>query len=432
MQDTVLTEHDRDRAMSNAILAQCAGTLTNLLFKNGFMLAYLSAQNVASNWILILLTIPDMLVFMVTIPSAYQSDRMGRKKMGLAGLSGTVAGFALISISSLLPAVAVMPVFVIGAICFGAGNAAFMSSWFALLSPIIPENLRGRFFGRLRTSWQAVAIVFSFAVAAALNACPGLVTFRMLLLLITMMAALRMLFYARIPEVEKPSVDATGLMGAMGEVMRVPGYMPFCAYVFLITLFTGACPWLFGLLQKDSLGFTGDKLVLMGNLLAIGTLTGFTFAGRLVDRFGTKPVFLVNHFAYAVILFLFPLRACFHLSTAVTVGGLCFLFGICTAAGSIAVSTEMLGIIPARNKALSTAFVSTLVAAGASMSGILSARILALGVLTPEWRFGGSQAGVYDTMLLGCGIMILLLVVTLGLIPSVMRPAQWVPHGGQT
>jgi len=432
MGDIILTEPDRASAMRNAIFAQCAGTLAQLLFKNGFMMAYLYEQGLASNWILVLLTIPDLLLFMFTMPSAYISDRIGRKKIGLAGLSVTIIGFATIAASSAVPATAVMPVFVIGALCFGAGNAAFTSSWFALLSPIIPENLRGRFFGRLRTSWQAVAIAFSFIVTAALSACPGLATFRMLLFFIAFMAAVRMFFYARIPQVEGATVDESGFSGALGAVMRVPGYMPFCAYVFLITLFTGACPWLFGLLQKDTLGFTGDRLVLMGNLLAIGTLTGFTFAGRLVDRLGTKPVFLVNHFAYATILFMFPLRAYFPVSADVTIGGLSFLFGICIAGTSIAVSTEMLGLIPARNKALSTAFISTLLAAGASLSGILSSRILALGVLAPEWTFAGHTAGVYDTMLVGCGIMILLLVVTLGLIPSVIRPAQWVPNGSQT
>jgi membrane protein YdbS with pleckstrin-like domain len=39
----------------------------------------------------------------------------------------------------------------------------------------------------------------------------------------------------------------------------------------------------------------------------------------------------------------------------------------------------------------------------------------------------GAQMSAYDTLLLVSAVMIVLLVVTLGLVPSVVRKAEWIP-----
>ena len=53
---------------------------------------------------------------------------------------------------------------------------------------------------------------------------------------------------------------------------------------------------IFSLLEKDVLGFSDDRIVLIGNLMALGGMLGFVLGGRMVDRFETKYVF------YAAIL----------------------------------------------------------------------------------------------------------------------------------
>ena len=44
---------------------------------------------------------------------------------------------------------------------FGIGTAMPFSNWFALLHPLIPQQIRGRFFGRLRLTWQGFGFLFS-------------------------------------------------------------------------------------------------------------------------------------------------------------------------------------------------------------------------------------------------------------------------------
>nr|MBA3710546.1 hypothetical protein [Planctomycetota bacterium] len=48
------------------------------------------------------------------------------------------------------------------------------------------------------------------------------------------------------------------------------------------------------------------------------------------------------------------------------------------------------------------------------------------------WLFIGTPLGSYDAMLLIFAILVIILVVALGLVPSVISKAQWVPKGDAT
>ena len=214
------------------------------------------------------------------------------------------------------------------------------------------------------------------------------------------------------------------------KVLAIPEYLSFCAYCFLLTLFTGACPQIFNLIEKDVLHLTKVEIVFVGNLLVVGALAGFILGGRMVDRFGTKYVFLCCHFGFATILFLFLWRALFPGEVQIIVGILTFLFGMVQAASSIAMTSETLVLIPVENKSLATGLWFTLYSGGTGLSGVLSGQALELGLLSDSWTWLGQHMSRYDGLLLFCVTMVLLMTVTLGLIPSFIKktPAGWIPH----
>ena len=107
------------------------------------------------------------------------------------------------------------------------------------------------------------------------------------------------------------------------------------------------------------------------------------------------------------------------------IGTLSFVFGIVQAASGIAVSSEMMAISPPDNKPMATAVCFSLMSLGVSFSGIFSSIILKLGILSPAWTFLGRTFGPYDALLLFCGVMIFLMTVTLGLVPSGVKKVQW-------
>jgi len=418
------------KTMRLIIMAQCTGTLGNLIFNNGILLAYLAELGMASATILQLLALPTFIGFIVLMPAAFLSDRFGKKKLGTIGLLATALGFVLIILAGQL-SFRWGNVFVgTGIAVFGIGFALFSSNWFALLEPLIPPHIRGSFFGKVRMSFQAVAIVFGLVVTVILDRYATITVYQSILGMVLLLLIVRIFYYLKIPEIDRHKPSDSSFLEAFKEILRIPGYVPFCSYAFLLCLFTGACPWVFGLLEMDVLHFSASQLVLMGNLLFGGSLAGFYLGGKLIDRYGTKPVFLLCHFSYGLILFLFLFRGFFPWPVIVTVGLLTCCFGVVQAASGIGLTTEMMALIPQTNKSLSTALNLSLISGGTALSALMSSKIIDLTILNKSWQFFGQTMSDYDSLLLGCGMMIVLLIVTLGLIPSVIKPkAQWVPQG---
>lgn len=424
----MLTRQQQEKEMRRIIATQSVGLFAYIVFSNGFMLAYLSRLGYASAHILALLSLPHLGSLVLMLPCAYLSDRIGKKRMGNTGVLLQVVAYVLITASARMEIALARRIVLLGIILFAASWTLVGSGWFALLVPIVPRDVRGRFFGKLRFVWQGAGLVFTLAVMGLLKRETSTRTFEWVLAIVTLCSLIRLVLYLGIPEVDKGRSPERGFFDALSHVIRIPNYMPFCSYSFLLLLFTGACPWLFGLMQKEVLGFSDDQIVLMGALLAAGMIAGFYAGGRMVDRFGTKPVFLICHFSFGGVLVLFTLRGFSPLPLVHTIGLFTVLFGLARSASSVAISSEMLGLVPKENRSLSTGLGMTLQWSGVALGSLISSQLVRLKTLSPSWSLLGQPMSQYDTIIAGCAIMVVLLVVTLGLVPSVIRKAQVMPR----
>jgi len=411
------------------ILTTCFGVIGRLIFNNGFMLTYLSRLGFPSYRILFLLSLVPLAGLILTLPFAYFSDRIGKKRVGIGGTIIALFGLLLLTSAGFFNEQGGR-VAIAGILIFSIGSSAIASNWFALLSPIIPEDIRGRFFGKLRISWQTTGIVFTLAVTALLGLFTQIQFFQYVLLFVLLCSMIRIYLYWQIPELETGRPSSEGFLNSFTTILRTPGYLPFCAYTFLLALFTGAIPWVISLLGKDVLFFSDANILLMSNFGAGGAVAGFYLGGKMVDQWGTKPVFLLCHFGFATVLLLTVLRGLFPIPNIATLSLLSGIFGMTAAASGIAFSSELLALIPSENKSLSTGFHISLSSAGIALSSLLIGQAIKLNVLNPEWTLLGQTLCAYDTILLGSAVMILLLIITLGLIPSVIRvrKAQWYPQ----
>ena len=73
------------------------------------------------------------------------------------------------------------------------------------------------------------------------------------------------------------------------------------------------------------------------------------------------------------------------------------------------------------------AVITTFQTLGGSLSGFLLSAVLKINVLAPRWALGAQQLSQYDAILLGFGVAVVMLVVTLGLVPSVLKRRSQVP-----
>lgn len=415
------------RALRTIIISQCVGLIGPLLFSNGFMLAYLLRLGVPAYRVLFLFALMPLINMALTMPLAWAADCIGKKKLGGTGLLISVFGFFMIPLAAFMPNSASLWL-TAGILIFSAGNTAIGASWFALLSPIVPEEIRGRWFGQMRTAWQTVAIVFALGLTALLRHRPELYIFQIVLVVTGLMMIARWVLYMQIPELEPVCPSQDGFRHALRTIFHIPGYMRFCVYIFLLA-FISAAGGLFGLLEKDVLHFSDSLLVMMGNLMAIGTVGGFLTGGKMVDRFGAKPVFLGGQVLIVITLAGLLLRNHLGFDPITLMGAVSLLWGATQGATGIAGTSELLALIPPENKSLSTGFNLTLNAAGLSLAGLLNGQLLKMKLVPSTWTAAGQTLTTYDVLIAGFTVITLLLVIALGLVPTIRQlHSQWLPQ----
>lgn len=416
------------RGMRVTIIGQCFGCLATLALTNGILLVYLTRLGVASSRIMMYLSLPWLGNAILVLPSAYLADRYGKKRIGLAGMGVQIAGYVLLTVLSLFPVSWGEAVAAVAIVLFGAGSAMVGSSWYALLSPVVPEHLRGSFFGRLRFSWQLCGIIFGGLCASSLSSSETPISvYQVLVGLLALGLVIRVFFYVQVPELDRIGQVSGGFADALRISIRREGFMSFCSYVFLLSLFTAGCPIVFGLIEKDVVRMGDDLVVFMGTLLMIGSVIGYLVGGKAIDRFGTKPVFLICHFLYGGVTLAFIVRGLSGSAVNAYIGTLSFLFGFVSAGSSVAISTELLGLMPDENKALFSSVCTALQHCGIGLAGIIPGWAIEHGLLSPRWSLHGAELTSYDSILFAAGSMIILLVITLGLVPSVLRKSELIP-----
>ena len=426
----MLDDQQRQRAFNAIILTQCLGMLSFFLFQNGFYLNYFTKLRFSSATFALLAALPSFLGGFLLLPFAFVSDRIGKMKLALIGQVGMVASMLAMMMAGWGAQTAALPLAVVSLLLFCFGSSAQGSNWFALLNPIIPPQIRGRFFGRLRVTFMSVNVLFTLLVSAVLKWTQSMLAFQVLLGLVFVAHVLRYFTYARIPELEREMPDAQGrpsFSAALRHVFGIPGYLAFNGYVFLITLFTAGVPIVFNLMQKDVFAFSESGIMVVGNFYLAGSIVGCWLGGRLVDRFGTRIVLLSAHVSYAAVIVLMLARHGFAWPLMVHVVLCAALFSMVGGIAGVAISSEALALIPERNKSLSTAVHMVLINWGMALSGMFIAWSLRRAVFTKEWGMMGQAFSNYDAILILFAVLVFLMLATIGLVPKVVKKAQILP-----
>lgn len=327
-----------------------------------------------------------------------------------------------------MPPALARPAAVIFVIVFALGFCLFTSGWFALILPMIPEPIRASFFGRMRFLYQSVILVIGLGCSALLEWHSSAGIFGGIFAFFFLMIVLWTVFYTRFPEIEQPDHALPSFRAALGNVLQSQDYLPFCAYAFLLALFTGGCPILFGLIEKTILHLSDGTVTLLANVRLIGSILGFYLGGKVVERWGTKLIFLTCHFCFGAILVFFLWRDASGCPLLLILGVLESFFGLMLAASSVAFTTEMYALIPVESKSLSTSLFLTLQSVGTALSGILATWAIRLGMFRETWTFAGAIRSDYDVVLLIYATLVVVAAVALGLVPSVMGKAHWLPR----
>jgi MFS family permease len=426
----MLTEQKRRQAYRAIILTQCFGMLTYFLFSNGFYLNYFTKLGFSSAAFAMLSSLPWLLGGFLLLPFAYVSDRLGKLKLALIGQAGLIASVLIMMMAGWGGAQLALPLTVIALLIYCFGMSVQGSNWFALLNPIIPAEVRGRFFGRLRVTFLTVNVLFTLLISGVLKLTQSMSAFQMLLGIVLIAHVIRYFTYARIPELEREGDvrgDRHSFRFAMKQVSAIPGYLAFNGYVFLITLFTAGVPIVFNLMQKDVFAFSESAIMVVGNFFLGGTILGCWLGGLSVDRFGTRAALLASHVSYAAVILGMLARHWFPWPLMIHVMLCSALFSMVAGIAGVAITSEALALIPERNKSLSTAVHMVLINWGVALAGLFISWALRWAIFEGRWSMLGQTFTDYDSILLLFALLVFLMLAAIGLVPKVVRKAQILP-----
>ena len=389
--------------LKTVINSQCFGQIAALAFANGVLFNYFDYLECSDSAIILLLTLPNLVGMFLMLPLAYYADTYGKKTLGQFGNALQVIGFFILLSAVWLKEMELLILFS-GVIVFALGAALFNSSWFALLDPLMKVEERGHFFAVMRTWWKSAGIIFTF-LAQYLLGVEGDKILIQILILIIICAIIRMYFYQQIPELEKPDKDkrkAVNFFSEISQLFKDKKFVRFSAYRFMFPLLTGCVALLFNLYEKNFMGFSPSEIVMMGNLMFIGSLCGFHLGAKLNARYEESQIFLAAASLLTLCGILFPLHAYLPVSGLVYASVITFVYGCVSASFGIAYTSRMLSLLSPDRKSLASAFFLGLSQLGISCSGLFAALIV-----KRDWNFSLQEAGynnIYSIILI-CSII---------------------------
>ena len=417
--------------MRAAIPTQCFGIVAEGMVINGTLLLYLTAMGVSASRTIAILSIYPLTGALLLLPFAWLADHIGKKRVGSIGMVIGTVGWALVGLAGFAgehgPSVIAFGIF-LAALCFSMVGC----SWFSLLSEVVPKEIRGRYFARLRTSFSLVSIGLSLIYAAVLVRNNGIIIYQIIFLIGAAAYVARCFCYRGIPELEATVTEQRpSFRTSIAASLRNRPLRRFCLYAFSLTVCTAGTGTLAALIEKHAVGYSDGRIILLANLSIAGSVAGMFVGGKIVDRFGTRLVFAGSHLALGIGLsaFLFRVMLPGELLLLVYLGTLHFALGIARGAIGIAMTTELMALLPARNKSVAAATFSIFQTCGVSLSGFVPAWLLQSGYLKEIWTVAGHQLTHFDSLLLGCSVLTLALIATLKLIPSMHNKAELASMG---
>lgn len=305
----------------------------------------------------------------------------------------------------------------LGVVTSSAG-AAF---WFPMLHDLVPVHRRGRFFGRLRATWTGIGFFVVLASGFFLGKDPDVWQFQVVFGVALVMYCLRVYFVARIPTGNSLSgeLDYDNWRHYVRSLFHQKPLVIFLTYYGVLGFCMGFLSQPLVLYMKAR-GFPAKDNIIIFSFTTLGAILTNLFAGSLVDRFGTKRIFLVAHLILCLTCFAVVgigmgpnAYAMFLLPAAMVVSGGTI------AASNVACTAQLLHLIPNRGRAFYFSLAMIITFAGVAISPLLVGQIL--DRVGDAWNttLVTVKLDIFQVLLSAAGVLTLTAIVMLFLVRNV-------------
>ncbi len=182
-------------------------------------------------------------------------------------------------------------------ICGSIGNTA----WFPLLQDTTPVRLTGRFFARLRTSWQFASVITVIAIAIFLGKSSAWWKFEIIFAAAFVLLLIRFILLLFIQE--KPPqphhISQQNIIGRFIEVFKIK-QLRYCIIYLGCYSFLAAAPEPFKIKMLKQLHYSSGFILAATSMFGVGAILSLRFWGKLADMFGNRAIFSISHIGMIV------------------------------------------------------------------------------------------------------------------------------------
>lgn len=334
--------------------------------------------------------------------------------LGLAFLLPFVLGKGQLSVISFLVLFSI-------ASAISASGGVF---WFPLLHDIVPVHTRGRFFGKMRSIWNVVSVAAVLAAGAFLGKNPDLWQFQIIFLITLVLFAGRSFIVRKMPTGNSLAgeLEFDDWRHYIKGLLKQRALLIFLAYYGVLGFFMGFLGQPLVLYIRHR-GFPADDNIFIYCFSNFGTIASLFVAGVLVDKLGTKRIFLATHLVLCVVCFFVVFVGTMSQAATMYLLPVALVFaGGMIAASGVACTAQMFHLVPDRGRAFFMSLSWIVIFIGRALSPLCIGGIL--GWCGEDWTITlfSAQWDIFQFILAVAGIMMLSAVSLLYFIQEVKQP----------
>ncbi|MFZ5807501.1 MAG: MFS transporter [Verrucomicrobiota bacterium] len=289
------------KGISNFFLCTFFDYTTLLIIVGAPMILYLKKLGVPA----VLLGLPVSLFYLLDIlqiPAASHVKRAGYKRFVLCGWI-LQAIFALgITMIAILSMEAFTKIVWVGALLFffNASRSATYCGVLPWLTHLAPESLRGKVVARDQIFRHAGMLFSSVAVAAYLYYFSDLKYFAPLFAYAFAAIVIGALFLRRLPDAKVEHEHKRAHRVKLQEIWKNIPFRRLLIFNFLIFFANGGGMVFYVSFLKDMYGVKDSFILTLGIIYGVTALLTLPFAGKIIDRTGSRPFLIFTNFVFII------------------------------------------------------------------------------------------------------------------------------------
>ena len=247
-------------------------------------------------------------------------------------------------------------------------------AWMSWMSDLVPLRLRGKYFAVRMRIGTIIALASAGVAGLVLDWWPAPITYTTLFIAASICGAIDVGLFIKVPE---PPVRDRSVPPRLADLVRTPfrneRFRRYISYSICSALgfnITGAVLWLCALETLRMSKFSANLTLLMAHMTGIVLFS--TMWGRLVDRYGNRPVLRVTAFGLAFFPLAWVLAEPGRWWFLVLNG---FIAGMFWGGLDLANFNLLLGLFPSENRSIYLATYSVVVGLVASVSPMVGGAI---------------------------------------------------------